>query len=119
MSFQINLKHIIPIVIVSVLLAFTITETLKADAEQFNKTELSGFITDASTGEAVADAEVIILETGDIARSDSEGHFIFTELEAGSYTVEVSLEGYENYSETVEVSEEGTSIEISLKPSER
>jgi len=119
MFFQLNLKQLIPVFIVSVLMAFTITETLQADVERSTIAELSGFITDASTGEAVADAEVTISETGDSATSDAEGWFSFTELEAGTYTVEVNLEGYESYSETVEITEEGGVLEISLNPSER
>jgi|SRR6056297_5489 len=118
MSFQLKLKQMLPVLIVSILIAFTITETLKADGEKTVEAQLSGLITDAATGEAVADAEVIISETGAVTKSNAAGEFSFYDLEAGTYTVEVNHEGYENYSEEVEVAEGGASIEIILKPSE-
>jgi len=50
--------------------------------------------------------------------SDAYGWFEFSELEPGTYTIEVDREGFEEHSETVEVAEGGASIEIGLTPNE-
>ncbi len=77
---------------------------------------LSGTVTDASTGEAIQNATVTVSETGQTATTDENGSFNIENVEAGSYSISVKANGYQTAEETVEVSEEGGPVQISLEP---
>ncbi len=59
---------------------------------QFN---LSGHVTDAASGGALAGANIIIEGAGTGAATDQQGAFSFTNLPAGNYTLSISYLGYE------------------------
>lgn len=113
-----KLKNLLPAFVVSVLLLFAVVQTTQAVSEYVNETDLTGFVYDATNEEPLADATLTISETGQTTNSDADGWFEFSELEPGTYTIEVDREGFEEHSETVEVAEGGASIEIGLTPDE-
>jgi len=78
--------------------------------------ELSGVVVDAATGEALSGIEVRIEENGESAETNNEGEFSLENLEPGTYTLIIEEEGYEEWSQTLEVTEFGGEIEISLQP---
>ncbi|MDE5704363.1 MAG: SUMF1/EgtB/PvdO family nonheme iron enzyme, partial [Bacteroidales bacterium] len=58
---------------------------------------LSGIVSDKVTGEAIAMASVELLPTGRKTQTDEAGAFSFTDVEAGSYQLQVSKDGYAVY----------------------
>lgn len=53
-----------------------------------------GFVTDAATGEAVANANVILIETGEAAITSSNGMYEFPDVSSGNYSIKVSKVEY-------------------------
>lgn len=93
---------------------------IQAEADPVDEIQatITGTVVDASSGEALEGVEVTLAENDQSATSDSEGNFAFEELEAGTYTLSASADGYEDWEESVEITEEGGSISIELQPSE-
>ncbi len=56
---------------------------------------LTGIVTDAETGEVLPGANVLIQGTHKGASTDVDGRFNFTNLQIGTYTIEVLFIGYE------------------------
>lgn len=79
---------------------------------------ITGEVVDASTGEALSDIQITVEESGESATSDSDGKFTIENLEPGMYTLNVEANGYERWSQTVEVQQDGDAeVEIRLQPS--
>ncbi len=57
---------------------------------------LSGQVQDASTRQSLAGATIVLGSR--YAQTDGQGHFRFSNLKEGSYTLQVSYVGYESYS---------------------
>lgn len=57
--------------------------------------ELNGIISDSKTGNTIPDANITLLETGSGTASRDGGYYVFDNLNSGSYTVKVSVIGYE------------------------
>ena len=55
---------------------------------------VSGFITDEETGEALIGANVFIVETGNGMSTDKNGYYILQNISPGLYTLMVSYIGY-------------------------
>ena len=55
---------------------------------------VSGFITDEETGEALIGANVFIVETGNGMSTDKNGYYVLQNINPGSYTLMVSYIGY-------------------------
>ena len=55
--------------------------------------QLSGHINDAETKQHLQNAQITILELKKSAQSDAEGFFVFSDLCAGKYTLEISHDG--------------------------
>ncbi len=98
--------------------AFAVTqeESSRSLEAEIVKTSITGTVVDENTGDGIAYADVVLDETGATAVTDENGQFAFSELEPGEYSVTAYAEGYAEGTETVEVTEEGGYIEISLTP---
>lgn len=96
---------------------------IQADAQDLGQDtqdgkSVKGEVKDAESEEGLSNIEVTIDELGESAMTDEEGNFTIEDVEPGSYTVNVQAEGYEEHTETVEVSEEGEAeVEITLRQS--
>jgi len=76
--------------------------------------KIYGYVT--SNGEPVQGATVSL--DGQSVTTDQEGYYEFSGLEAyHTYTIQVSAEGYQTYSESVFVGEEDKSLDIALSKS--
>ena len=64
---------------------------------------ISGSVSDKTTGEPVPTVSVLVVENGKSTVTGSDGSFSFINLEPGSYTIEVSMDGYSGSSKTVSV----------------
>jgi hypothetical protein len=75
---------------------------------------ITGTVSDAETGDAIADAEVNIPELEASTITDENGSFSFYGIGTGSYTISVSADGYQSYSEVVRVNDEESTFEIDI-----
>jgi len=64
---------------------------------------LTGTVTDASTGETVPGANILIQENQRGDATDENGEYSIPNLPVGTYTVRVTFVGYNTFRETVEV----------------
>src|SRR5215212_5553070 len=64
-------------------------------AQQKNRTQVSGKVTDAKTGEALAGASIILSETKVGTTTDSSGNYSIKNIPTGHTTIEVSYSGYQ------------------------
>lgn len=76
---------------------------------------ISGSVVDADTGDAVPNATIRLTETDQSTTTDEYGTFVFEDVDRGTYTVSVEADGYQNTEESVDVSEEGSNIEIEVR----
>ena len=56
--------------------------------------KIAGTVTDAGTGSALANANVLVMETEAAASTDSEGRFFLLNVSPGIYTLRVTYVGY-------------------------
>lgn len=79
---------------------------------------IAGFVVDANTGEPVRTANITLSPGGVSSVSGSDGRYEYLDLEAGTYTVQVSKSGYITNTKTVVVPDGGVgSGDIMLTPS--
>ena len=77
--------------------------------------EIAGRVTDAETRTPVANASVRVLNAGLATKTDDRGHFAFSDLAAGVYSLAISHIAYQTGRRTVHLS--GTSdVAIELSP---
>lgn len=89
-----------------------------AIAQEQVEASLSGEVIDASTQEALSGVQ-LTLEGADMETTTSEdGSFTFDMVNAGTYTLTATAEGYEDWEMEVEVKEGGDSITVELQPSD-
>jgi len=69
---------------------------------------LSGQVVDASETRALKAAQVTITELGRTTTTNSKGNYIFADIPAGDYTVEVRYIGAETLTKTISIAEKGT-----------
>lgn len=74
----------------------------------FGQATITGTVTDAGTGEALAGANVIVEGTDLGAAADASGQYAIENVPAGTQTITASVIGYEESSQTVEVPAEGS-----------
>ena len=72
--------------------------------------KIMGHIIEDGTEENIAFASVLIIETGEGATSNEEGHFAFTNLAPGKYNLRVTAMGYETMTKEVVVSKDYTAV---------
>lgn len=82
---------------------------------------VEGTVTDASTGEALPGANVVLVGTQQGAATDSEGDYIIQGVEPGSYSVRATFLGYrQSIQENIEVQAGETStVNFSLQQQEQ
>ena len=69
---------------------------------------IKGFTYDESTGESLPYCTILLMGTSYGALSDASGAFLINKIPAGTYTIKVSLLGYVDLFDTVEVSSNST-----------
>lgn len=84
--------------------------------DEQDKYTVSGTVTNEVTGEAVADATLLIVEDANVVPSvtDEDGNFSITAYE-GVYTVKVLARGYHGIEQEIDLTADGT-INIELEP---
>lgn len=103
------------VLILSIGIAFATSNTATSETESEGYAMITGSVVDANTGEAIPNATVELSELEASATTDEYGTFIFEDIEAGTYTLSVQADGYEEVEQSVEVAEEGANVEISLQ----
>lgn len=86
---------------------------------QEGEAQLTGQVVDASTQEAVSGAQVTLQGEDQEATTDENGSFTFESLSPGSYTITASAEGYQDWEQEVEITEQGGAVQIELEPAAR
>jgi iron complex outermembrane receptor protein len=86
-------------------------------AQQKNRTQLLGKITDSKTGLPLANASVILAESGVGTATDSNGNYILRNVPIGHTLIEVSFAGYKSAVEHVDVKSGINTRSFSLAPS--
>ena len=82
----------------------------------FAQNTISGTVTDASTGEALPGANVVVLGTNMGAAATADGSYSISNVPDGTYTITSSVIGYSDDSQSVNVSESAT-VNFSLSVS--
>ena len=90
-----------------ILICFLILLSLPGYAAAENKVTVSGYIRDASNGEALIGANILIKGTNIGAATNSYGFYSFS-LPAGKYTIIVSYIGYQSVSQNRDLYENQT-----------
>ena len=80
--------------------------------------EISGRIINADTGKPVPQAEVIISNTGSIAKANAQGKYQLTNLRAGTYTLTAFGNGHSSSARQVTISQADVLLNFELKPLE-
>lgn len=79
------------------------------------QTGLQGTVTDENTDEPLTGATIFLAETEQGTNTDVDGQFQLTGIEPGTYTVQISFIGYDQYQESVTVTEgEMTQLDVAL-----
>ena len=90
------------------LIFLSILISLNADGQ---RASILGQVVDAYSNEPLAFANVVLMPSNQFAATDDDGNFLFENIEAGVYDVQVSFLGYEN--------QQATEIQTSaVKPAE-
>ena len=82
----------------------------------FAQNTISGTVTDASTGEALAGANVVVVGTSMGAAATADGSYSISNVPDGSYTITSSVIGFADGSQSVNVSGDAT-VNFSLSVS--
>ena len=69
---------------------------------------VSGTVTDATSGQALAGANVVLEGTSLGAAADADGSYTITDVPNGTYTVTASVIGYAQSSQSVDISSDAT-----------
>lgn len=72
-------------------------------SESVDYGSIAGSVSDATTGEPVATVNVTLVPGGASTVTGSDGSFLFKNIDAGEYTIEISKENYKSNSRTVTV----------------
>jgi hypothetical protein len=97
----------------SVLLILLLYIQVAAMAQSFR-----GKVTDATTGEPLVGANILIKETGQMLFVELDGYFRVRQIKAGQYTMLITYTGYDTKSERVTIGSANTpSLLVAMKPS--
>ena len=84
----------------------------------WSQTSLEGKVTDATTGEALIFANVVLFRNGNLivgTQSDLDGNYSFSSIDPGTYDVEASYTGFPTQRQTGVVALAGKSITLDFK----
>lgn len=95
-------------------IAMISTEVMAQENEQ---AELTGQVVDAMNQEPVANAQITLQGENQETSTGDDGTFTFENVEPGTYTLTATAEGYEEWEQEVEVTEQGGAVQIELEPS--
>lgn len=110
-----NKKILFSALILMLGLAMFSTETI---AQEQTEANLSGEVVDASTQEAISGVQLTLEGADKEATTSEDGSFTFEMVNAGTYTLTATADGYEDWEKEVEVTEDGDSMTIELEPSD-
>jgi TonB-dependent receptor len=82
----------------------------------FSQSVLKGTVTDATTGDPLIGANVVLVGTSLGAATDLYGSYRIVGIPAGGYTVRVSYVGYEAQKFTITISEKEHTLDVKLSP---
>lgn len=120
------MKHIFYL---SILMIFALATTSCAEEEEVYTGSIQGIVTESGTTNPLSGVQVSIVNTGTSTTTGSDGQFMFTDIEAKSYRLQFSKDGYETNTRSVTVVAGGTAncdtqldpvaqdAEISISPS--
>lgn len=103
--------------LIALIFTFAITAA-RAQVEEAPQPEtfvIKGQVIDAQTTNVLANAEVTVVGKDISAMTDQEGKFKLNTLPAGTYTLKVTLEGYQTWEKNLTL-EEDTELTVKLKP---
>lgn len=81
-----------------------------------NAAQLTGYIYDKATGQAIPDANILVLNTSFGTASRDGGFYFIENLAPGSYQILVRVLGYETISQSVLINQEQIQLNFSLVP---
>ncbi len=84
--------------------------------DRHNSLNISGKVIDATTGESIPGAKIIINNSDEINYSGFDGDFEFSNLPPGNYFIEVSSFTYKKRIIIKEINKSSQEIEIKLTP---
>ncbi len=94
---------------------FIVALTCNAFAQE--SASVSGYITDAETGETLISANVALEGTRKGTSTNTSGYYSITNIDSGTYTLVTSYIGYQQFSGEVTLAEgENLRLDIQLKP---
>lgn len=94
---------------------FLIAFTCNAFAQE--SASVSGYITDAETGETLISANIALEGTKKGTSSNTSGYYTITNIDSGNYTLVTSYIGYQQFSRKITLAEgENLRLDIQLKP---
>jgi iron complex outermembrane recepter protein len=99
------------------LLLFCISIFLTTAVFCQSKTQLSGKITDAKTGEPLLGASVILAESKVGTTTDSSGNYLLKNIPLGHTLIEVSFSGYRSIVDHLDINAGGNSKDFALTAS--
>ena len=76
---------------------------------------LSGFVTDADSGESLPLASIVLTQVQLGAASNSSGYYAVKEVPAGTYEVEISYIGYKSWRDTLAFSNRDVRLDVALQ----
>lgn len=77
---------------------------------------ITGFITDASSGEVLIGANVFIEDTNLGTATDLNGYYVINNIPVGDQSLIVSYLGYAPFSQSVQIAESTLQLNVSLEP---
>lgn len=97
------------------LLASLLVGMVLAPVAQAQTGSIEGQVIDAETGEPLSGANVVLEDTDTGTATQSDGTFVFENVDVGTYTLRASLVGYRTVTRDIEVREgETTTLDIEL-----
>ncbi|MFP8487752.1 SusC/RagA family TonB-linked outer membrane protein [Gracilimonas sp. Q87] len=82
----------------------------------FAQGSISGVVTDATTGETMPGANVVIAELSRGAATNVDGEYTISNVPSGTYTVTASFLGYKKSETTVQVGNSDVVVDFDLEP---